>query len=309
MDSLQQVRAFVLVVDEGSFAAAARTLGVSRPALTRYVAQLEHGLGAQLLTRSTRHVGLTAAGRSFYGRARELLDAAAAAVAAVTEADAPFTGSLRVNAPMTFGTLYLATAVSAFAGANPGLRLELVLNDRFVDLIAEGFDVSVRIAEPEHFTSLVMHPLVSARRTLCAAPAYLAGAGPPGEPRDLKAHRILCYGYQSAGPFWRLEGPDGGIAVPLEAHLWSNNGEVLRHAALAGLGIAQLPTFIVGPDLAAGRLVPVLTEWTVAPLTIQALHARHAHVSPRVTAFVGHLAEWFGGTPEWDRDLPPALIP
>jgi DNA-binding transcriptional LysR family regulator len=301
MDSLQRIRAFVLVVDEGSFAAAARALGASRPAVTRYVAQLERELGAQLLARSTRRVSLTVAGRAFYARARELLDAAAAAVAAVASASAPFTGSIRVNAPMSFGTLHLAGAVSAFLIANPGLRLELVLNDRFVDLIAEGFDVSIRVAEPESVTSLVTRPLAPVRRVLCAAPGYLASAGVPDRPRALSAHRILCYGYQAAGPVWRLEGPDGAVSVAVEAQLWSNNGDVLRHAALAGLGVAQLPTFIIGPDLESGRLVPVLPGWTASPLVAQALYPRHAHVSPRVTAFVDFLERWFSGAPPWER--------
>lgn len=301
MDSLIQVRAFVLVADEGSFAAAARALGVSRPALTRYVAQLEAELGAQLLQRSTRRVNLTAAGRAFYPKARQLLDAAAEAVTAVTESAAPFTGSLRINAPMTFGTLHLAAATSAFAAVNPGVRLELVLNDRFVDLIGEGFDVSVRIAEPEYSTSLVTRPLAAARRVLCAAPGYLAAAPALAHPRDLSAQRVLCYGYQSSGPSWRLESAEGHVVVPVASHLWSNNGEVLRHAALSGLGVVQLPTFIVGPDLAAGRLVSVLPGWTIPPLLIQALYARHPYVSPRVTAFAAYLAEWFSGTPPWER--------
>jgi DNA-binding transcriptional LysR family regulator len=301
MDSLLRIRAFVLVVDEGSFAGAARALGTSRPAVTRYVAQLEQELGAQLLARSTRRVSLTVPGRAFYARARELLDAADAAVAAVASASEPFTGSLRVNAPMSFGTLHLASAVSAFLAENAGLRLELVLNDRFVDLIAEGFDVSVRVAEPEHVTSLVTRPLAAVRRVLCAAPGYLASAGIPDRPRTLSGHRILCYGYQAAGPVWRLEGPDGAVSVAVEARLWSNNGDVLRHAALAGLGIAQLPAFIIGPDLEAGRLVPVLPGWTIAPLVAQALYPRHAHVSPRVIAFVEFLERWFGGVPPWER--------
>jgi DNA-binding transcriptional LysR family regulator len=136
---------------------------------------------------------------------------------------------------------------------------------------------------------------------LCAAPDYLARAGVPDRPRALSSHRILCYGYQAAGPVWRLDGPGGAVSVAVEARLWSNNGDVLRQAALAGLGIAQLPTFIIGPDLEAGRLAPVLPDWNTTPLVVQALYPRHAHVSPRVTAFVEFLEEWFRGVPSWEH--------
>jgi DNA-binding transcriptional LysR family regulator len=304
MDLLTGARTFVAVVEVGSFAGAARSLGVSRSVVTKHVADLERRLKAQLLQRSTRQVTLTPAGQAFLPRATALLEEAEAALAAVTEATAPFSGSLRVNAPMTFGTRYLAAAVAAFLAPNPDLRLELVLNDRFVDPIAEGFDVSVRVSEPEVSTSLVLETLAPARRVLCAAPGYLAGAAPLEAPRDLAAHRCLGYGYQAAAAVWRLAGPDGVRPVPVDPVMWSNNGEALRHAALAGTGIAQLPTFIVGADLAAGRLVPVLTSWKTEPLSVHALYARHRHVSPRVMAFVAHLTRWFGRQPSWEAPQP-----
>ncbi|MBX3705618.1 MAG: LysR family transcriptional regulator [Pseudomonadales bacterium] len=305
VESLTRVRAFVQVVEEGSFAGAARALGVSRPALTRYVAQLEAELGAQLLQRSTRRVNLTGTGRAFYPAAQQLLDAADAAAAVVAERVAPFTGRLRVNAPMTFGTLHLAAAAAAFLRGNPGVELEMVLNDRFVDVIAEGFDLSVRIAEPEYTTSLVTRPLLPAERVVCAAPDYLAAAPPLERPADLARHRVLCYGYLSVGPHWRLLGPDGPETVTVAGPLWSNNGEVLRHAALGGLGIVQLPTFIVGPDLAEGRLVPVLAGWRVPAVTIHALYPRHPYLNPCVTAFVDFLAEWFLAHPPGGGAGPP----
>lgn len=302
-DLLTGMRAFVQVVDTGTFAGAARALGVSRPALTKYIAGLEQQLGTQLLVRSTRRTSLTPAGRTFHPRAVAVLEQADEAVQSVTEASRALRGTLRVNAPMSFGHLHLADAVAAFLADHPDLQLELVLNDRFVDLIAEGFDVSVRIAEPEFATSLVVEPLTSTARLLCASPDYLAGAPPLEQPRDLQQHRCLYYGYQASGHVWQLEGPRGPDtrrhSVPVRCALWSNNGEVLRKVTLRGQGVALLPTFIVGGDLAEGSLVRVLPDYALSPLTVHVLHARHQNLSARVRAFVAHLKAWFAGRSSW----------
>jgi DNA-binding transcriptional LysR family regulator len=306
-DLLTGMRAFVHVVDSGSFAGAARALGVSRPALTKYVAQLERQLETQLLVRSTRRVSTTPAGRAFYPRAAAVLEQTEEAVRSVTDRSAALRGTLRVNAPMSFGHLHLADAVAAFLAEHPDVRLEVVLSDRFVDLIAEGFDVSVRIAEPVFPTSLVVAPLASTERVLCASPEYLAGAPPLEHPQDLRQQRCLFYGYQSSGHVWRLECPgEPGTnsarthSVPVPCTLWSNNGEVLRKVARRGEGVALLPTFIVGADLAEGRLVRVLPSYRLEPLTVHVLHARHQNVSPRVLAFVTHLKGWFARRSTWE---------
>jgi len=298
-DLLTGMRAFVHVVDNGTFAGAARALGVSRPALTKYIAQLEQQLHTQLLVRSTRRVNATPAGRAFYPRAVAVLEQADEAVQSVTEAAAALSGTLRVNAPMSFGHLHLADAVAAFLAEHPDVKLELVLNDRFVDLIAEGFDVSVRIAEPEFSTSLVVEPLTTAARLLCAAPDYLAAAPPLEQPQDLQQHRCLYYGYQAGGHVWRLDSASRTHTVPVRCALWSNNGEVLRKVALRAQGVALLPTFIIGGDLAEGSLVRVLPDYRLPPLTVHALHARHQSISARVRAFVAHLKTWFAGRSSW----------
>ncbi|MEZ5557892.1 MAG: LysR substrate-binding domain-containing protein [Pseudomonadales bacterium] len=299
MDLLTGIRAFVGVVDSGSFAGAARALGVSRPALSKYVAQLERRLDAQLLQRSTRRVNVTPVGRAFYQQALAALEHTDAALALVAQHQQRLEGRLRVNAPMSFGRLHLADAVAGFMREHPQVQLELVLNDRFVDLIEEGFDVSVRVAEPEHATSLMLEELAVSARVLCASPAYLAAAAPLVQPADLQRHRCLFYGYESSGHVWRLQGPGGSVSVPVRCALWSNNGEVLRCAARADQGVALLPTFIVGGDLQEGSLVRVLPDFQLSPLTVHALYARHRSVSPRVRAFVDFLARWFSGTPRW----------
>jgi DNA-binding transcriptional LysR family regulator len=261
--------------------------------LTKYVASLEAELDVQLLRRSTRQVNVTAAGRGFYEQVVGVLEQADAAVRSVSENRDDLRGRLRVNAPMTFGALHLADAIADFMARHPQVEVELVLNDRFVDLIEEGFDVSVRIAAPDHQTSLALEPLTEAPRVLCAAPAYLAAAPVLVKPEQLQDHRCLFYGYQSSGPLWRLNGPDGMRSVAVRCAMWSNNGEVLRRAARSGQGITLLPTFIVGPDLEAGALQRVLPEYGLTPLTVHALYARHRSVGPRVRAFVAHLRAWF----------------
>ena len=305
-DLLTGMRAFVNVVDTGTFAGAARALEVSRPALTKYVAQLERQLDTQLLVRSTRNVSVTPAGRAFYPRAIAALEQVDEAVRSVTDQAATLRGTLRVNAPMSFGHLHLADAVAAFLAQHPDVQLELVLNDRFVDLIAEGFDVSVRVAEPEFTSSLSVVPLTTTERVLCASSAYLGAAPPLERPQDLRQHRCLFYGYQSSGHIWRLEEADGARPHARRVHpvsvrctLWSNNGEVLRKIARRDGGVALWPTFIVGADLATHDLVRVLPDYRLAPLTVHALHARHQNVSPRVRAFVAHLQRWFTSRSTW----------
>jgi DNA-binding transcriptional LysR family regulator len=183
---------------------------------------------------------------------------------------------------------------------HPQLRVELSLNDRFVDLIAEGFDVSLRISEPEHVTALMTRVLAPARRVLCAAPGYLDTAGILTEPGQLAAHRCLHYGYQQSGSRWLLSGPGGRRAWAVNCVFWSNNGEALRAAALAGQGVVLLPTFIVGGDLQEGNLIRVLPEYQVEDLSIQAVYARHRHASRSVTAFVDFVTEQMKGVPPWD---------
>jgi DNA-binding transcriptional LysR family regulator len=300
MDLYQTMRAFAAVVDEGGFAPAARSLGVSPPAVTRYVQQLEIELGVQLLARSTRRVTPTDAGRAFYAASRRALDATAEALATVRGVGEELGGGLRVNAPMSFGTRHLAPMVAAFMARHPRLRIELALNDRFVDLIAEGFDVSIRIAQPEQTTALIARELAPARRVLCAAPEYLDRVGWPAAPEQLAAHRCLHYGYQQTGSRWRLKGPAGDRSYAVNCVFWSNNGEALRAAAVAGQGIALLPTFIVGGDLQEGGLLRVLPEYEVPMLSIHAVFPRHRHGSRNVDAFVTFVAEQMAGLPPWE---------
>ena len=300
MDRLESMRAFTRVVEKSGFAAAARDMGLSRSVVNKAVIQLENDLGTQLLQRSTRRVTPTETGLAFYDRARQILGDVEEAMSSVRDLGEHPTGNLRINAPMSFGTQHLAPVVAEFMAAHPDVHIELLLNDRFVDAIEEGFDVTLRIAEPSYVTSLITREIVGVRRVLCASPEYVARAGEPASPRELKAHRCLQYGYSGVASQWRLHGPDGDKPYGIHCVMWSNNGDVLKAAARNGQGIALLPTFIVGEDLQAGTLRSVLTEYVPGDLIMAAVYPRHRHLSAKVRLFVDALEARFAGRPYWD---------
>jgi len=300
MDRIEAMRAFSKVVESGGFAAAARRLGSSRSVVNRAVIDLEGELGAQLLRRSTRRVTPTDAGLAFYDRCIQILSDLDEAISAVAELQQQASGNLRVNAPMSFGTRHLAPVVADFMARHPGVHVELVLNDRVVDPIEEGFDVTLRIAEANPATSLISQEIVAARRVLCASPAYLEQAGEPAHPSELRRHRCLHYGYLSSGSQWRLTGPDGDRPYAIGCVMWSNNGEALKCAAVRDQGVVLLPTFIVGDALQDGQLRTVLVDYSPPPISICALYPRHRHLSAKVRLFVESIRERFGDRPYWD---------
>ncbi|MEL7448688.1 MAG: LysR family transcriptional regulator [Pseudomonadota bacterium] len=300
MDRVDSMRAFTKVVESNGFAAAARAMGLSRSVVNKAVINLENELGTQLLVRSTRKVSPTETGLAFYDRCIQILGDIDEAIASVKELQERPTGSLRINAPMTFGTQHLGVVVADFMAMHPEVHVELILNDRFVDPIEEGFDLTLRIAEPTYPTSLIAKDIVSARRVLCASPAYLEEAGEPVSPTALKEHRCLQYGYSGALTQWRLTGPDGEQAYTINCAMWSNNGDVLRIAAMRGQGIALLPTFIVGDALQAGTLRTILPDYQPKALVVSAMYPRHRHLSAKVRLFVELLEQRFGGRPYWD---------
>jgi DNA-binding transcriptional LysR family regulator len=300
MDRLLTMRAFTKVVDAGGFAAAAREMGLSRSVVHKYVVDLERELGTQLLRRSTRQVGPTEAGAAFYERARTLLAELDETFAAIAQLDEAPRGNLRINAPMSFGALHLAPLVGEFMARHPDVHVELVLNDRFVDPLEEGFDVTLRIAEPEVWTSLISRTIAPIHRVLCASPVYLAEHGEPSEPRELRAYRCLHYGYQETGHQWKLRGPTGDVSVAVNCAMWCNNGDSLKQVALRDQGIALLPTFIVGDALQLGSLRTVLNDYRPAELALSALYPRHRYLSAKTRLFVEHLVERFSERPHWD---------
>ena len=299
MLSLDVLQVFVRIAETGSFSAAARDLGLSKSAASKKLAALEDRLGARLVNRTTRRLSLTEAGVDFLERAQRILaELEEAEQAAGRLTDEP-RGTLRVNAPMSFGIQHVAPALADFMARYPGLAVTLDLDDRRVSLIEEGYDVAVRIADlPD--SSLVARKLAPARRVVCASPAYWADHGKPAHPRELVRHNCLIYAYLPAQNDWPFRGPGGPLAVRVAGNLKANNGDVLREAALAGLGVCLAPTFLVGDDLRAGRLHTALDAFVDDSLAIYAVYPHRRHLSAKVRAFVDFLAGRFGPRPYWD---------
>jgi DNA-binding transcriptional LysR family regulator len=300
MDRFEAMSAFSRVVALGSYAEAARALGVTRSAVSKAVMELEALLGARLLDRTTRRVSPTEAGRIYYERCLDILARVEETELQISSLHEEPRGVLRVNAPMSFGALYLGAAVADFMARFPQMTIELTLNDRFIDPIEEGVDVTVRIAELAS-SSLIARKLAPARRLLVASPGYIAAYGAPARPDDLRHHRSLTYGHSTAMQRIQIEVDGVSHTVPVDAALCSNNGDVLRAAALAGQGIASLPTFLVGPDVRDGRLVVVLPQARLPDLAIHALYAPNRYLATKTRAFIDHLVTRFAGVPEWDR--------
>lgn len=300
MDKLEAMNAFAKVVAAGSYAEAARRLGLTRSAVSKAVMELEQILGARLLDRTTRRVTPTEAGLAYYERCVSILAEVEETEIQISKLHDEPKGVLKVNAPMTFGTLYLAQAVAEFMARYDDLRVELMLNDRFIDPLEEGVDVTVRIGVLAD-SSLIARRLAPANRVMVAAPAYLARHGTPQTPSDLAAHRCLSYGQLAAVHRWQLVDKGEVINIAVTSSLCSNNGEVLRAAAIAGNGIANLPTFIVGPDLEAGRLNLVLPQTPPTGLGIYALYAPNRYLAAKSRLFIDFLAQRFGEEPVWDQ--------
>ncbi|MGB3310885.1 MAG: LysR family transcriptional regulator [Nodosilinea sp.] len=290
MDKFESIRAFTQVVEAGGFAAAARQMNLSRSAVNKLVMNLEAHLQTQLLHRTTRKVSPTDAGRAYYDRCLTILADLEEADLALTRLQQEPRGSLRINAPMTFGTLHLAPLVAKFMAQYPDLQVELVLNDRRIDPIEEGFDITIRLAAEPPGSGLIAHTLAHCPLVLCAAPAYLQQHGIPTYPNELKHHACLHYGHRAQDNSWTL-GDDEPHTVTITGPLCCNNGEVLRAAALAGLGIVMLPDFIVEQDLKEDRLRPILVDYTPPAINIYALYPVNRHLSAKVTRLVEFLAE------------------
>ena len=288
MDLIQSIRAFSQVVEASGFAAAARDLGLSRAVVHHQVTQLERHLGAQLLVRSTRQVSPSDVGQTFYDECAGILDALDVAVDRVRDQQADVTGRLRINAPLSFGTRFMGTIVAQFMQRHPDVHVELSLSDRFVDPLDEGFDATIRVAAEEHFTSLETVVIGQTQRILCASPSLIASS-PIQSPSDLAKARCLHYGGQQGGNRWSLIGPRGTQSFRLNCAMWSNNGDVLRDATLAGEGVAVLPDFLIADDIAAGLLVQVLPDYCMTPLAIYLLHPRHRFVPERTRQFIEHV--------------------
>lgn len=302
MDAIGIVPVFVAVAENGGFAAAARRLGVSKSAVSKRIALLEERLGAQLFHRTTRKVSLTEAGEHYLAHAVRALGAAREAEDAVLALQGAPKGQLRINAPMSFGRLHIATLIPDFLQAYPGIAIDMVMDDRVVDLVAEGFDLAIRGGRLDD-SSLIARKIAPLNNVLLAAPAYIARHGAPAVPEDLLRHNCLHYAYSRDAQEWIFLSAEGETRVRTTGRYRVNNGDALKEAVIAGTGIARLQTFVAGPDIAAGRLVRILPNHRMTAQALYAVFPERRHLPVKVRAFVDFVVERIGGDlPAWDRE-------
>ena len=293
MDKFESMRAFTQVIEEGSFAAAARKMQLSRSAVNKLVINLENELGVQLLYRTTRQVTPTDTGRAFYQRCINILSSLEEAELAVSQEHSEPKGKLKINAPMSFGISCLGAKIAEFMTRYTEIKIQLTLEDRFVDPISEGYDLVIRIGSPLKSPSLVAHHITILPRVICAAPSYLEAKGIPSEPNELKNHSCLHYGYLTTGGQWELINKEQEERVSIDGVFCSNNGEVLRDAAVKGLGIVLLPTFIVERELERGELKVILPDYHPSELTLCVIYPVNRHLSTKIQLFTQFLQECF----------------
>jgi DNA-binding transcriptional LysR family regulator len=267
-------------------------LRLSRSAISKYVADLENELGVHLLNRTTRQASPTENGQRYYERVFALLADLDAADQSVAHLQSTPRGLLRVNAPMSFGTIKLGPAIADFLALHSELQIQLVLTDEQVDPVQEGLDVTLRIAELES-SSLIARKIIPIERVLCASPNYLGRHGIPTHPNDLRRHTCLTYGFLATGNQWKLIGPDGDHWIAPQWILCANNAEVLRDAAVKGCGIAVMPVFIAEKELKSGVLRSILADYHPPALSLYAVYPPTRHLAVKVRLFIDFLADRF----------------
>lgn len=299
MTDLTDLRAFVEVVGSGGFSRAAARLGLSKSIVSRRVAALEADVGVRLLSRTTRGVSLTDAGIELNKRALQILAEVEEALDAVAGRDNVIAGTLRLAAPLSFGVSHLAGALAEFAATHPQLQLDVTYSDRFVDVVREGYDAAVRIAELKD-SSLVARRLAPVRTAIVASPVYLARRGTPQTPRDLAAHEALIYTGTANPEVWRFRSGQRTIAVRIQGRFRADNGDALREAAIAGLGVTLLPTWLTTADVSRGALVEVLSTYNRPEGSLYVLRPPGPMAPGKVRALVDFLSARFGSAPYWD---------
>ena len=290
---IEDLRIYVAVIKAGNFTAAAEQLMLSKQYVSRRIAALEESLGARLLNRNTRKLSVTDNGQIFAQHAQRILDDVQEAQQAVSGRQQVLQGSFRLSVPMSFGISHLSPYIAEFLSQHPGLQFQVELADRYVDMVGEGFDMAIRIGTlPD--SSLIAKRLGVFRRVICGSPSYIQGAGAPREPEDLLNHACLRYGRESQTG-WELFNGDQRKVIAVQGPMVSNNGEMLRDAAVAGLGLILLPEFIVAPALASGDLMTVLDEWQPSSLNLNALYPQHRQRSEVNRVFMACLQETVAG--------------
>lgn len=299
MDRLKCMDIFVQVADIGNFSKVARETGLSTSVVSKYVATLEEQLGVRLLNRTTRSLSLTEIGTDYLGRCRQILDHVKDADQVATNQQIEPRGTLRLSAPMSFGILHLGSLIAQFIQAHPGIEIDLELNDRHVDIVNEGFDVVLRIGVLKDST-LIACKLAFIHRICCGSPDYFRKYGTPTHPKELASHKGLYYGHQGWIEDWNFIGPSGEFKSEAAVMIKSNNGDVLKAAAVSGAGLVNIPTFITWDEVKAGRLIPLFPEYSASEMSLYAIYPSTHNLSGKVRVFIDFLSNSFGPEPYWD---------
>ncbi|NNM40929.1 LysR family transcriptional regulator [Vibrio plantisponsor] len=294
---------FVAVVECGSFSLAAEKLGVTKSAISKRVTQLEDELGIRLLNRTTRKLSLTEAGKRYYDHVSQALALAQQGMDAVTELQGEPKGKLKITAPMSFGVLYIAPIIAEFLEQFPKVTIDLQLEDQMVDLIEGEFDLAIRIGNLP-ISNLVAKRLVNCKSVLCASPEYIKRNGSPQKPSDLIGHNCLVYSYFRGGSEWTFEQQHNEFKVIPKGNFIVNNSEAIRRALIEGLGVGQLPTFLVSKDILSGKLQPIMTPYSLPEHAIYAVFPERKHLPHKVRAFMEFVADKLGrDKPVWDEGI------
>ena len=301
MNKALEMQIFCETVTTGGFTVAARRLDLSPSAVSKQISRLEDRLGVRLFNRTTRRLSLTEEGRAFFERSQAILADIEEAERAITDQQRIPRGTLKINSPVSFGRHQLMPLLSKFMRQHPQVRIELELTDRTVNLLEEGVDVLIRVAELSD-SSHIARKLADNHRLICAAPNYLARYGTPQTPDDLLQHNCIRLN-QPTSSFndWEFQLPDGRThTVHVSGNLAINQSDVIYTAVLSGMGLARLAAFLVGPDIKAGRLIPVLTQFSHNRTSIYAIYPHRRHLSSKVRAFVDFLAAEYTPAPPWE---------
>lgn len=303
MDRFSEIRAFVTVAEQGSFAAAADRLDLSRAMVTKLVSALEARLGVRLMHRTTRRLSLTEAGETYLAQGGALLAELEDLDALLSQGASKASGRLRVTAPVSFGMRFLGRAIAGFQRQHPQVEVELSLNDRKVDLVDEGFDLAIRVSNLDD-SSLIARPLAKVRDRLCASPDYLLRHSVPQHPDELAQHDCLIYTLINQPHLWEYQGPDGQPGkVRIKGSLRANNGDILTDAAVHGMGITRQPEFLLQQALESGQLQTILDDYRWSCLDVSAVYPVRRHVPGKVRVFVDFLVDFFAqqkNSPSYD---------
>jgi DNA-binding transcriptional LysR family regulator len=301
VDRLTSMAIFVAAADDGSLSSAARRFGLSASMAGKHVSSMETDLGVRLMQRSTRKLHLTEVGRAYYERCKRILEEVEEANREAGDAQQSIHGVLRVAVPTTFGAMHLGEVVADYLQEQPGVEVEILLNDHYIDLFAEGVDVAIRIGRLLD-SELVARRLAPCHMVVCASPGFLTRHGVPRTVQDLRGLPRLVFSQAVSSGDWTLADPSGQThTIDGPIRMSANNTQMLLAAARAGAGVTYGPSFVFGQAIAAGELVALLPDHRTTDLTVHAVYPTKRHVSLKLRSFVDHLVASFGGTPPWDR--------